>query len=257
MNEINTLQSIIDPFIKGIGGELISDLVGNKNPPSSADYLFRRHNVIAELKSLQAGGFVASFHRKLADLVGKWDREGHLRVYGTTRIDSKRLPAECQDEMFAIMAEPLQKHIVFEANNQIKSTKEILNMPDAMGLLWVASDGNEDLQPNIVWYLLTRTLQKKKANGEPAYSSIHGIAYFNPRMPAQVPQANEPAIFWFDGCRQPNSELATLLSELSGEWPRYVASAHGITVREVSGTPEDTRFFGVPPKMPTIKANYK
>lgn len=61
------LQSIVDPFVTAIQGELVSNLVGNDNPPSSADYLFRQHNVIAELKALEADSFGESFRRKLGN----------------------------------------------------------------------------------------------------------------------------------------------------------------------------------------------
>jgi hypothetical protein len=135
MKPTTPLESIVDPFVKGIGGELISELVGNNNPPSSADYLFRRHNVIAEMKTLQADSFGGPFCRKLGGRMGDWHRDGRLRVYGTTRIDSKSLSPECQNEMFDVMAAPLQKHVVNAANGQIESTKEILNMPAARGLL--------------------------------------------------------------------------------------------------------------------------
>lgn len=70
MKRTMPLQSIVDPFVKGIGGELISELVGNDSPPSSADYLFRRHNVIAELKTLQTESFGDPFRRKLGDRMG-------------------------------------------------------------------------------------------------------------------------------------------------------------------------------------------
>jgi hypothetical protein len=80
MKRTTPLQSIVDPFVKGIGGELISELVGNDSPPSSADYLFRRHNVIAELKTLQTESFGAPFRRKLGDRMGDWHRDGRLRV---------------------------------------------------------------------------------------------------------------------------------------------------------------------------------
>lgn len=106
--------------------------------------------------------------------MGRWQREGKLIVFGTAKVDSNRLSQECREEMFSVMAESLQKHVVVAANAQIKNTKKLLNLPDAKGLLWVASDGNEFLQPNMVWYLLHRILTKKKANGDPAYSSIHG-----------------------------------------------------------------------------------
>ncbi|QHN03085.1 hypothetical protein FTO74_06655 [Granulicella sp. WH15] len=259
LKEVRTLQSIIDPFVKGVGGEIVSDLIGNKNLPSNADYLFRAHNVIAELKSLQTGGFAESFHRKFAELLGKWDRQGRLRVYGTVQLQSSKLPADCRQEMFALMGESIRKHVIADANKQIKSTKSLLNMPDAKGLLWVAHDGNEDFQPDVVWYLLLQTLQKKKESGDPAYSSIHGLAYFNPRMPAKVPQASEPALFWFSGTRKPDrdKDIQACLSHLSNSWPKYVTWAQGIKVRDVEGKPEDVRLMGVESKVPKIAIKYK
>ena len=259
MKEVRTLQSIVDPFVRGVGGEIVADLVGNKNLPANADYVFRSHNVIAELKSLQAGGFAESFHRKFAELLGKWDRQGRLRVYGTIQLQSSKLPEDCRREMFALMGESIQKHVIGKANQQIKSTKSLLGMPDAKGLLWVASDGNEDFQPDVVWYLLLQTLRKKKENGDPAYSSINGLAYFNPRMPARVPQASELALFWFSGTRKPDQDqdVQTCLNLLSNAWPDYVAWTQGVTVRDMEGKPEDTRFFGVESKLPKIEIKYK
>jgi hypothetical protein len=255
--EERTLESIVDPFVKRVGGERISEIVGNVNPKSSADYLFRRYGVIAELKSLQARTFLESFQRKMGDLMGRWQREGKLIVIGTARVDSSRLSPECREEMFSLMAESLQKHAVAAANAQIKSTKALLDLPDARGLLWVASDGNEFLQPNAVWYLLHRILKKQKSNGDPAYSSIHGLAYFSPRMPARVPNVPEPAIIWFSGCRQAEPALQACLDELSDEWPKYVAWAQGIVIRNANAQVEGVRFFGVEETLMQIRVNEK
>jgi hypothetical protein len=156
---------------------------------------------------------------------------------------------ECREEMFSAMAEALQKHVVVAANAQIKSTKELLNLPDAKGLLWVASDGNEFLQPNTVWYLLHRILQKKKPDGNPAYSSIHGLAYFSPRMLAQVKGIQEPVLLWMSGYRQRDPQLEACLSELSSEWPNYVSWAQGIQIRNGIAKVEDIRFLGVKEEM--------
>ena len=262
MKPTTPLQSIVDPFVKGIGGELISELVGNGSPPLNADYLFRRHNVIAELKTLQADSFGESFRRKLGDRAGDWYRDGHLIAYGTARIDSNRLAPECQRDILDVLAGPLQNNVFGKANSQIKSTKDILNMPSAKGLLWVASDGNEDLQPNVVCFLLARILQKKHQNGEPLYSSIHAAAYFTPRMPVQIPQfKQQPAMLWSNSFRQPDDQqMAACLNDLGASWPRYMAWAQGITVQEVDGEPawaEDVRFLGVAPQMPKIRVNYR
>jgi hypothetical protein len=251
------LQSIVDPFVKGMGGELIADLIKQPNPPPNADYFFRRHNIVGELKTLHLDSFGEPFQRRLTKLVTDWHRNGRLIVFGRARIDSDRLNPELQRELWDVMARPLQKQVVLAANNQIRSTKELLGMPDAKGLLWVASDGNQDLQPNFVWYLLTRILQKRDEHGAPAYSHIHGLAYFSPRMLVQTTGLNEPALFWFSGARRnDDQQMLTLLKELSEGWPKYVEWAQGTRVRslsECSASPQSLRFWGVTPRKTTIQ----
>jgi hypothetical protein len=257
MKPSTPLQSIIDPFVKGIGGELISELVGNNTPPSSADYLFRRYNVIAELKTLQVDSFGDPLCRKLGARMGDWLTNSRLLPYGTTRFDSKRLSPESQNEMFDVIAAPLKNHVVYSASKQIESTKEVLSMPDAKGLLWVASDGNEALQPDAVWFLLKRILQKRHENGALCYSNIHGLAYFNPRMLVEMPQSKRPALIWFSGPRQPeDQQMGACLSELCVAWPQYVSWAQGVPVRPMDAktvSPDGLRFLGVPRRMPRIQ----
>ena len=161
---------------------------------------------------------------------------------------------ECQEDI-NVMASPLQRHVVGDANSQIKSTKGLsaCRVPRAC---WVASDGNEDLQPNDVRFLLTRILQKKHKSGEPLFSSIHALAYFSPRMQVQMSGSKQPAIFWFSGCRQPDDQqMAGCLNELYSAWPRYVAQAQRIAIRHLDGTPENLRFLGVPRRMPGIQVD--
>lgn len=251
MTKSRTLESIVDPFVQRIGGKRVTDIIGNKNPKKNADYIFQRHEVIAELKSLEAGSFVEAYQRKLTRLMRRWQQQGKLVVFGRAMVSSKRLSPECRDELFSAMAESLQKHVVAAANAQIRSTKEILNVPDARGLLWVASDGNEFLQPSTLWYLLQRILQKKKPDGSPAYSNIHGLAYFSPRMLAQVPGVTEPVLLWMTGYRQRDPRLEACLDELTTEWPHYVAWAQGIQIRTISpvATVAETRFWGIKEKL--------
>jgi hypothetical protein len=248
------LQSIVDPFVTAIQGELVSNLVGNDNPPSSADYLFRQHNVIAELKALETDSFGESFRRKLGQRAANWQRQGKLRVYGTTRIDSHKLSLDCQHELMELMAAPLQR-IVKAADAQIASTKEILGLPSARGLLWLASDGNQDLQPDTVWYLVTRILQKKQEDGGPQYRHLHGMAYFSARMVAEMPQTTLPVLFWFSGARDDgDQDMKALLGMLGAAWPQYVASAQKVQLHIVDkkNTPSDLRFAGPTRPLPKI-----
>ncbi len=56
------LQTIIDPFIKSCGGELVADLLDKKATlPQNADYLFRQSGVIAELKAPEDSSFGKAF----------------------------------------------------------------------------------------------------------------------------------------------------------------------------------------------------
>ena len=248
------LQSIVDPFVIGLRGELVSDLTGNNNPPPSADYLFRQHNVIAELKALEADTFGDSFRRKLGDRVVDWQRRGQVLVYGTARVDSHRLPPQCQQELMDLMATPLQR-IVKAADGQIASTKNILGLSTARGLLWVASDGNRDLEPDTVWFLLTRILRKTQQDGSRQYRHIHGMVYFSPRMIAEMPQTTLPVLFWFGGSRDDgDQEMTDLLGLLGAAWPKYVASAQRVQLHlvEKKNTLSDLRFAGPPRPLPKI-----
>jgi hypothetical protein len=253
------LQFIVDPFVRRFGGELISEIVGNNAPPSSADYLFRRYNVIAELKSLQDDTFGESLSKKLGDRMAEWLQASRVVAFGTNRIESNSLTPKCQDEMFDLIGGPLQNNVVKAANGQIESTKQSLKMPNAKGLLWVASDGNASLQPNHVWYLLIRILQKKREDGSPQYSNIHALAYFSPRMLVQLPESKQPAQVWLSGVRNNgDQQLSECLTELCEGWGKYVAWAQGIEVNRVGGnarTPEDLHFLGVSPRLPRIQIN--
>jgi hypothetical protein len=177
-------------------------------------------------------------------------------------MDSDKLSPDCWRELFDLIAAPLERQVFNDANKQIRSTKELLKMPDAKELLWVASDGNEDLQPNIVWYLLTRIIQKKKQNGEPLYSNIEGLVYFTPRMLVKIPNSDKPAQIWLSGPRRPHDQtMNACLNELSKAWPRYVAWAQRSAVEEIDGDtsappPQNIHFLGATPKMPSIVVNY-
>jgi len=256
MNAQAPLQDIVDPFVRGLGGELVSEIVGNESPISSADYLFQHHNVLAELKSLQEESFNESLREKLGERMAEWLRRSRIVVFGTTRIDSNRLTPDCQREMNDLIASHLQNNVVRKANRQIRSTKQSLQMPNAKGLLWVASDGNVDLPPNTVWLLLNRILQKKTDSGEPQYSNIHALAYFSPRMLVALPGSSQPAQFWLSGVRNnDDKELSAFLGELCEAWRRYLGALHGIEVKQVEGVlppPAEFEFLGGRPRLPQI-----
>lgn len=252
------LQTIIDPFIKSCGGELVADLLEkNVNLPQNADYLFRQHGVIAELKALENDSFGEPFQRKMGNLMGSWQRRGLLIVYGTQRIELTQLPSPCQEEALNIIGKPLEANILAKAHEQIRGTKEVLKMPDAKGLLIVASDGNEDLLPNDVWFFLTRLLRKRHPDGRPQFSSIHSLLYFNPRMPVLLPGTGQPTLLWMSGPRQADDhEMVSFLNTLAEAWPGYMERTMGVPFPRVElepSQPRNFKFAGVAPRLPRIQ----
>lgn len=258
MTSTTPLQDIIDPFVTACGGELVASLLKptKAGPPRQADYLFRARQLIAELKALEVDTFGEPFRQKMAQLFRDWHQKGLIRVYGTTKVELQRLPAICQQECLDMMAGPLQD-IVKKANRQIGSTKGLLGMPSAKGLLWVASDGNEDLQPRDVWFFLTRILKKKTQDGSPQYSNVNGVAYFNPRMPVQVPGTTTPGLVWFGGSRdQGDADLNGFLEGLGEAWIRYNERYRLFgPIARSTAQPGALHFAGVTPKMPRIDMN--
>jgi hypothetical protein len=252
-----SLQSIIDSFVRSIGGQLVSDLIDNNNPPMNADYRFFQHGVIAELKSLEEDSFGESQRQRIGRLMRKWEQEGRFIVLGRAKVDTQRLPVECQHELSTLLAEPF-KTIVSRANRQIAMTKEIpaVGLPIAKGLLWVASDGNETLRPDMVWYLLTRILLKRHSDGTLQYSDINAVAYFNPRMLASMPQSDEPTLFWFSAWRDSTDEsLGAFLKLLCDSWLQHVEKeVRGVKIRRATeiSTPDGFGFYGIAPRMPFV-----
>jgi hypothetical protein len=255
------LQAIIDPFVKTCGGELVADLLQkNANLPPNADYLFRRSGVIAELKALEDDSLGEPFRKKMGTLVGSWHRRGLLTVFGTTRVNLDQLPPLCQQEVLDLIGKPLQTNILAKANQQIRATKELLQVPDAKGLLMVASDGNEDLPPGDVLFFLARLLRKQHPDGRPQFSNIHALVYFNPRMPALTPTTGQLALLWAPVQRYTEDrEMAGLLDTLGGAFQRYMERTMGLPFPEAELEPEQHRnlnFAGVSPRMPHIQVAY-
>jgi hypothetical protein len=255
------LQPIIDPFIKSCGGELVAELLEkNTDLPLNADYLFRSSGIIAELKALEDDTFGEPFRKKMGDLTGSWHRRGLLMVFGTQRIELAQLPLLCQSEALHLIGKPLEGNVLRKAHKQIGETKKLLKMPEAKGVLMVASDGNKDLSPSDVLFFFYRLLQKRHPDGTPQFSNIHSLVYFNPRMPALLPSTGQPALLWATVLRQSEDrEMFGFLSALGDVFQKYMERTMGLSFPQVDLEPAQHRnltFAGVSPRMPQVDVNY-
>lgn len=229
--EKRPVEPVFDEFVRAFGGERVSNLISQKNPASNADYFFRKQNILAELKCLTKDSFGPEYHRKMEKLTDDWMRRRLLFVIGTVNLDIRKLPPRCRDEWLKVIEEPLKTKVIVKANEQIRTTKETLDVPEAKGLLFLASDGNHSLQPYDILYFVNRAFRKKKPDGDLQFSSLHGICYFSLNMPVKLPGVEAPAIFWCGGPRNASDlEMRTFCDELERSWYEHQCKSAGINI---------------------------
>lgn len=233
------VEDIFRRFVREFGGELISDLLPTGNPPSNADFLFRRQGVIAELKCLENNSLGSNYPEKMKALTDSWMRRRLMMVFGTRSIEINRLPPECQTEWLNLICEPIQRNIVKKANGQIRETKKWLGLPDVKGLLLIASDGNLVMQPYDVAFFLTRVFQKKTEEGRDQYSNIDAFFHFSVNYLANVPGTQAPVLFSHAGPRSPDDmRMRAFCEELQDAWYAFLCKLTGAPIPTIASTSE-------------------
>lgn len=215
--------------VRKIGGEVLADRLGPSPPFKNADYLFNADNVVAELKCLQRDTRTEpTFKERVQALHLQWHREGKVpmpRGQGTVRVNSRTLPEECQAQLSDLLTSRL-KNVVQKANDQIKSTREHLALPEAKGLLLLANDGDMIFQLSVVMHTLHRVLHGK-------YRQISSVIYFTGNDPVMCPGIPLPALIWMpltisDGPDQPRPGVSEqFLERLRTGWFNRQATARG------------------------------
>ena len=96
------IETMWDNFVPRMGGKLVREIVGPTVTVKNADYVFAKHNVIAELKVLSHDLTRTNTGQDaIAVMMDRWRAEGliNFRFYGTRLIRSKDLPEQCQLEI--------------------------------------------------------------------------------------------------------------------------------------------------------------
>lgn len=172
--KVLSLDKALAEFVKTAGGETIPESTESRR----ADFLFRKQNVVAELKTLKEEAR-QEHARKLQTLVNDWMRRRLLRIYGRVAIELQKVHPICQQEWLDILQPPVER-IVGAANRQIRSTKNDLQVTSAKGLLLIANEGNL-LYTTPADYLavVSRVLQKRTQNGKARFSEINAVVYIS------------------------------------------------------------------------------
>lgn len=211
-------------MVRRVGGSLVCDLLPTrKNLEENADFVFQQFRVIGELKRLEKDqGEDPKMAAKLQQLYNKWIVEGRQVpvIYGRAKLSVPDLPPECANEVISLYREPIARRIR-KANRQIRTTKKTLKMEDAIGLLFLAQDGDYSIGPEAVFNLASRCVK----GGD--YRAIDDIICFNAK-PATRPGDQLGYLFWFHACRDNNRKVPDeLLKSLNEAWRAELEAAAG------------------------------
>ncbi len=220
-----SVEDALARVVRRAGGSLVCDLLPtHENLEENADFVFPQYRVVGELKRLEKDqgndpGMAAK--RNLG--YRKWlteRRPGIPIVYGRALLELRKLPPDCQNEMISLYREPLARRIR-KANRQIRTTKKTLKMEDAIGLLFLAQDGDYSIGPEAVLILAARCLKGEE------YRAINDIIYLN-AMPATRPDDQLGYMGFFHGCRDSTRTIpGELLRSLEEAWRAELEAAAG------------------------------
>lgn len=237
------VEKTFEAFVVKFGGELVSKLISNENPPKNADYLFRTPLVIAELKVVERDAFTPQDKEKLDKLVNGWIQRGLIgRIFGTQQIELRKLPPACQRDWLGLHMAPWKRKLE-DANKQIKTTKSLLNLPNACGILFLVDDANLSFAPEDGMGFIARTLRSRKPDGSQIYSHLDRIVYFsvNPRA---VTKDGVGLNFWMPAYRHVDEKpISEFLENFRLGWVQYHASLLSMPAAQMS--PSDPEFKGI------------
>jgi hypothetical protein len=234
MGNKNEFEQIFRDFVSAFGGEVLPEPSDTK----IADYVFRKQNVVAELKCLMEDQTDA-MNKKVTQVVQDWWTK-HKKIpegYDSSKpLEIATAPREIADGWMEILKAPIESFIR-HANQQIRDTKQRLNMPEAKGLVLVFNQGNLlHNRPRDFTNLMKIILRKRDKEKERRFSHVHAGVYFSYET---VRTEKEKMNFWASlQLYAPNEDVTpmeTFLKELEQAWYAFVQKRWGKTVRQFSG----------------------
>lgn len=227
-------EELFRDFVKGFGGEVLPEPSDTK----IADYLFRKENIVAELKCLvldQTAPMNTKLTQVVKDVVKQ--NENLLAFCDGKPLEIAKAPKEISDPWLDILTAPLEG-IVESANRQIRSTKERLTLPTAQGLLLIFNYGNPlHNRPKDFRLLLAKVLRKKWPNKELRFTHIHGVVYFSYET---VRTQEQDMSFWAPmqiqvALGDDMKPMEKFQKDLQQGWYAYVEKISGRPVRQQAG----------------------
>lgn len=230
------VEPTFDAFVKSMGGRLISEMLSRSPAFENADYYFPEARVIAELKQLDGDPReTGRFKKKQIELAKKYIDEGKMSFRSAIGVDP--LPPEFRRDTVRLYR-PALSRIMKKANNQIKSTKTHLRLPDSTGIVILVNEGLTSLRPVEVLALLGNVLTT-------SYSSVDCLVYLTLNTYVELPgnpYANQLWVPMYSD-RAPRI-LPDFINDLGRRWRRYLDKLLGPADWRLE-TPDDSFLPGI------------
>jgi len=183
-------EAVFRGFVKDFGGEIVPEEA--EEGLRSADYCFRQHNVVAELKCLVEDQTEATAN-KLSEIIdqrragvgpqAQQPGQNDILLSFTSSADGEKLTIpfdqSFQQAWQKVLLTPIE-NIIRDANKQIRATKERLCIPSAHGVVLIFNEGNplHAASPKHFARLVGKVIQKP-CSGERRFPHIQGMVYFS------------------------------------------------------------------------------
>lgn len=217
-------ESAFDRCVRAAGGVCLDDIVDSDPGVRNADYFFESDDVIGELKRLAKDPLTdEAVKEKLQRLYDSWVRDGLLpppRTAGKVTLNMRTLPRSCAIEALGVLKKQFDDAYVNGANDQIKSTKKLLDRPNAKGLLLLMNERNYSHEPPVIFNLLFHIFNGK------ARSCINQVAVFTVDFASTLPDGRT-GFYWAQPSLPSREDVPTALTKrLHHHWAAMIRSKH-------------------------------
>lgn len=233
-NDRISFEPFFHSFVEWFGGTVLQEAPEGK----TADYLFKKYNVIAELKTMLEDS-TFPMNEKVKIIISEWMTTYHRFPTHTSKggnvvIELGSTEPEIARKWINLLRQQIER-LVSAANSQIADTKRRENLPDARGILLISNTSNlYHNDPKGFGLILGNLLSKVDSKGALRYPDIQGAVYFSSK---DVKSVNEDMYFWcpLQMKRTPDEDVSDIVAfqrDLQQGWYRFITEATGTKIRQ-------------------------
>lgn len=206
------VEDFFSEYVEYFGGQVVSKTDLNLVDRPNADYLFKKENIVAELKCFQKDLFNNEEDiPRIFNFLNSWVEKKLIKQGDKIKIilGSKKLPQECYADLLNACTKTIDRAI-HKANKQIQESKRTFSIPNAKGLLLLCNDGNYFVQNDVFIGLIANLMARKYMD-----SDIDGFVYFTLNQVAKMPNSKLDWHLWVPSYRnEKDNQLGNFVNEL-------------------------------------------